>query len=88
VLASEPRDGVQRHGCQVGERLVGLVDELRQRGEESVTVDDQLVVTRADVLRDLTRVGELGEVTAFGEADRERMEATVPEFDRGRADGA
>ena len=48
VLARERRDEIQRHARRVRDRLVLVPDQARQRAEEVVIVDDDLVGVGAD----------------------------------------
>ena len=59
VLARELGDEVQRHADPVGDRLVLVVDHLRQEVDEVALVDDDLVVVGAELLGDPAGVLEL-----------------------------
>ena len=61
VLARELGDEIQRHARGVRDRLVLVPDQPRQRAEEVLLVDDDLVRVGLDRRRDLPRVVELAE---------------------------
>jgi hypothetical protein len=79
---------VQRHRRQIGERLVAGLHQLGQEVDELLAAEQHLVVVGAELLGERPREGQLGFMTRIIEADRERVEVTMPELDGGGADCA
>ena len=77
VVLRELGHEVQRHAHRIGDRLVLVVDEVRQEVPEVVVVDRDLVVVGAELLGDPAGPVELVELLRAVEADRERVDRVV-----------
>src|SRR5688572_8687754 len=73
MLTRELRDEIERNARRKRDRLVFLPYEPRQRIEELMAVDDDLVMVRFDRLRRETRIRELVAFT-FRKTDRECLD--------------
>ncbi len=72
VLLRRSRQMEQRHAHGIRDRLVLVVDELRQAADDVLIVKDDLVVVGLEELRDSAGVRKLVEARLVREGDRER----------------